>query len=85
MAKINVVTHKNYRATSADNLQKEQPRIPLVATFEALKWQGRAMVKLHINYEQVELYAGCTVSSLRLTNSWLRYMHCVFIQWISCR
>ena len=62
-----ILHSKDYRATYANNLQKELPRIPRVATFEdfkAFEKAGRALADLHVNYEQVEPYAGCTVSGL---------------------
>ena len=62
-----ILHSKDYRATYANNLQKELPRIPRVASFEdfkAFENAGRALADLHVNYEQVEPYAGCTVSGL---------------------
>ena len=62
-----ILHSKDYRATYANNLQKELPRIPRVATFEdfkAFEKAGRALADLHVNYEQVEPYSGCTVSGL---------------------
>ena len=62
-----ILHSKDYRETYANNLQKELPRIPRVATFEdfkAFEKAGRALADLHVNYEQVEPYAGCTVSGL---------------------
>ena len=62
-----ILHSKDYRETYANNLQKELPRIPRVATFEdfkAFENAGRALGSLHVNYEQVEPYAGCTVSGL---------------------
>ena len=62
------ILHSNdYRTTYANNLQKELPHIPRVATFEDFKSfekAGRALAKLHVNYEQVEPYAGCTITGL---------------------
>ena len=55
----------DYRATYANNLQKELPRIPRVATyaeFKAFEDAGRALAKLHVGYESVEPYSGCTFS-----------------------
>ncbi len=55
----------DYRATYANNLQKELPRIPRVATyaeFKAFEDAGRALAKLHVGYESVEPYVGCTFS-----------------------
>ena len=54
-----------YRTTYANNLQKELPRIPRVATyaeFKAFEDAGRALAKLHVGYESVEPYDGCTFS-----------------------
>ena len=62
-----ILHSKDYRATYANNLQKELPRIPRVASFEdfkAFEKAGRALADLHVNYEQVEPYAGCKVSGL---------------------
>ena len=55
----------DYRATYANNLQKELPRIPRVATyaeFKAFEEAGRALAELHVDYEQVEPYGDCTFS-----------------------
>ena len=55
----------DYRSTYANNLQKELPRIPRVATyaeFKAFEDAGRKLAKLHVGYESVEPYAGCTFS-----------------------
>ena len=55
----------DYRATYANNLQKELPRIPRVATyaeFKAFEEAGRALAKLHVGYESAEPYADCTFS-----------------------
>ena len=54
----------DYRATYANNLQKELPRIPRVATyaeFKAFEDAGRALAQLHVDYDKVEPYAGCTL------------------------
>ena len=62
-----ILHSKDYRETYANNLQKELPRIPRVATFEdfkAFEKAGRALGSLHVNYEQVEPYAGCTITGL---------------------
>ena len=55
----------DYRTTYASNLQKELPRIPRVATyaeFKAFEEAGRKLAKLHVGYESVEPYSGCTFS-----------------------
>ena len=62
-----ILHSKDYRAIYANNLQKELPRIPRVATFEdfkAFEKAGRALADLHVNYEQMKPYAGCKVSGL---------------------
>lgn len=58
---------KDYHEADANNLQKELPRIPCAAMFEDFKAFARAwlvLVNLHVNYEQMQAYAGCTVSGL---------------------
>ena len=53
----------DYRSTYANNLQKELPRIPRVASYAdfcAFCEAGRALAKLHVDYEKVAPYAGCT-------------------------
>ena len=52
----------DYRSTYANNLQKELPRIPRVASyadFKAFSYAGRALAELHVGYEQVKPYDGC--------------------------
>ncbi|MBB1073146.1 DEAD/DEAH box helicase [Rhodoferax sp. 4810] len=49
----------DYRARYADNLSKEQPRIPCVksaADFWAFSQAGRQLAELHLNYETVAPY-----------------------------
>ncbi len=55
----------DYRSTYASNLQKELPRIPRVATYAEFKGfedAGRQLAKLHVGYESVEPYSGCSFS-----------------------
>ena len=57
-----VLNHPDYCSTYANNLQKELPRIPRVATyadFKAIADAGRALAQLHVSYEQVKPYDGC--------------------------
>ena len=57
-----VLNHPDYCSTYANNLQKELPRIPRVATyadFKAIADAGRALAQLHVGYEQVKPYDGC--------------------------
>ncbi|MCI6862669.1 MAG: hypothetical protein MR864_00380 [Anaerobiospirillum succiniciproducens] len=54
----------DYRDTYANNLGKELPRIPRVETyaeFKAFEQAGRKLAELHVNYESVEPYDGCTI------------------------
>lgn len=43
-----------YRSRFATNLAKELPRIPLAKDFEAFSKAGRALARLHLNYENIE-------------------------------
>ena len=55
---------KEYRETYSNNLVKELPRIPRVETyleFKAFEEVGRYLADLHVNYERVEPYDGCTI------------------------
>ena len=59
-----VLHSPEYRSTYANNLQKELARIPRVATYEefaAFEKSGRALAQLHVNYEAVKPYEGCTI------------------------
>lgn len=59
-----VLHSPEYRSTYANNLQKELARIPRVATYEefaAFEKAGRALAQLHVNYEAVKPYEGCTI------------------------
>ena len=59
-----VLHSPEYRSTYANNLQKELARIPRVATYEefaAFEKAGRALAQLHVNYEAVKPYKGCTI------------------------
>ena len=58
-----ILHSKDYRSTYANNLQKELARIPRVANYDdfvAFEKAGRALADLHVNYESVDLYQGCT-------------------------
>ena len=55
----------DYRRTYGSNLQKELPRIPRVATytdFQAFANAGRALARLHVDYETVKPYPSCTIT-----------------------
>lgn len=67
-----VLHHPTYRDRYADNLTKELPRIPLMATaaaFRAIVEAGRALGDLHVNYDAVEPYPlTIREGDLRLAN-----------------
>ena len=59
-----VLHSPEYRSTYANNLQKELSRIPRVTTYDefaAFEKAGRALAELHVNYETVKPYDGCTI------------------------
>lgn len=59
-----ILHSSDYRSTYAANLVKEKPRIPRVETyleFKAFEEVGRYLADLHVNYESVEPYDGCTI------------------------
>lgn len=54
-----------YREKYANNLSKELPRIPRVASFEqfcAFKDAGRKLANLHVNYEKQPEYKGVSIT-----------------------
>ncbi len=56
-----IMHSEDYRTRFANNLMKELPRIPRVATYEqfqAFADAGRKLADLHVNYECVAPYAG---------------------------
>lgn len=59
-----ILHSEDYRARYANNLTKELPRIPRVATYEqfvAFSRAGRDLAKLHVHFEEVAPYAGVTL------------------------
>ena len=59
-----ILHSEDYRTRYANNLMKELPRIPRVATYEQFKAfadAGRKLADLHVNYEQQPEYAGVTI------------------------
>lgn len=55
----------DYRERYANNLMKELPRIPRVATygqFAAFRDAGRRLGELHVNYESAPAYAGVKIT-----------------------
>ena len=56
-----ILHSEDYRTRYANNLMKELPRIPRVATYEqfmAFAEAGRKLADLHVNFEDVEPYTG---------------------------
>lgn len=56
-----ILHSEDYRTRFANNLMKELPRIPRVATykqFRAFADAGRKLADLHVNFERVPSYAG---------------------------
>jgi predicted helicase len=74
-----ILHSEDYRTQFGNNLTKELPRIPRVATYEDFKAfsdAGRKLADLHVNYESVQPYSGIKTTrqpgaSLRVTQ--LRY------------
>lgn len=59
-----ILHSEDYRTRYANNLTKELPRIPRVATFEdfkAFEEAGRKLADLHINFERVPEYDGVQI------------------------
>ena len=59
-----ILYSEGYRTRYANNLMKELPRIPRVATYEqflAFSKAGRDLAKLHVHFEEVTPYAGVTL------------------------
>ncbi len=60
-----ILHSEDYRKRYANNLMKELPRIPRVATyaqFQSFSDAGRKLANLHVNYESVPEYPGVTIS-----------------------
>lgn len=59
-----ILHSEDYRQKYANNLMKELPRIPRVATFEdfkAFSVAGRKLADLHVNFESVPEYSGVKI------------------------
>ena len=59
-----ILHSEDYRTRYANNLMKELPRIPRVATYEqfmAFAKAGRELGRLHVYFEDVEPYSGVTI------------------------
>lgn len=60
-----ILHSEDYRKRYANNLMKELPRIPRVATYEQFKAfsdAGRKLANLHVNYESQPEYQGVLIS-----------------------
>ena len=63
-----ILHSEDYRTRYANNLMKELPRIPRVATyadFKAFEEAGRKLADLHINFERVPEYDGVQIQEDR--------------------
>ena len=59
-----ILHSEDYRTRYANNLMKELPRIPRVATYEqfmAFVEAGQELARLHVHFEDVTPYAGVTI------------------------
>lgn len=59
-----ILHSEDYRTRYANNLMKELPRIPRVATyadFKAFEEAGRKLANLHINFEDIEEFKGVQI------------------------
>ena len=59
-----ILHSEDYRTRYANNLMRELPRIPRVATYEqfmAFAEAGRKLATLHVNFENVPPYAGVKI------------------------
>ena len=66
-----------YRAKYENNLAKELPRIPRVATHEQLKSfteAGRKLAELHVNYESQPEYSDVTIKGEETRNYYVNQM-----------
>ncbi len=64
-----------YRNKFKNNLSRELPRIPAVKTFAdfwAFSQAGRELGKLHVNYENEELYDGVTIDYKKQPDSFIK-------------
>ena len=63
------ILHSNdYRVKFASDLKKNLPRVPLVdkyEDFEKFSKSGRKLSKLHLNYEDIDVYHNCSLSILK--------------------
>ena len=63
-----ILHSEDYRTRYANNLMKELPRIPRVATYEQFKAfveAGQELARLHVHFEDVAPYAGVKIEYTR--------------------
>ena len=63
-----ILHSEDYRTRYANNLMKELPRIPRVATYEQFKVfveAGQELARLHVHFEDVAPYAGVKIEYTR--------------------
>lgn len=66
-----ILHSKDYRVKYANNLGKELPRIPRVASYEqfmAFSEAGKKLANLHVNYESQPEYKGVTITGEEIGN-----------------
>ena len=64
-----ILHSEDYRTGYANNLMKELPRIPRVATYEqfmAFVGAGQELARLHVHFEDVELYTGVKIEFTKI-------------------
>ena len=64
-----ILHSEDYRTGYANNLMKELPRIPRVATYEqfmAFVEAGQELARLHVHFEDVELYTGVKIEFTKI-------------------
>lgn len=72
-----VLHSAEYRSIYANNLGKELPRIPRVATYDQFKSfteAGRKLADLHVNYESQPEYSGVTIKGEETRNYYVNQM-----------
>lgn len=72
-----ILHSEDYRSKYTNNLSKELPRIPRVATYEQFKSfteAGRKLADLHVNYESQPEYSGVTIKGEETRNYYVNQM-----------
>jgi predicted helicase len=68
-----ILHHPQYRERYAENLKRDLPHIPLVATrslFDCCVTTGKALMDLHLNYEQEQEYKLAWLENAEIPFSW---------------